>query len=197
MVDLDGEVVESAAISPHHHRGAFDDPRVQLHIADARKYLEDTEDNLRRNHRGLARPPGGWPCIFPVYPELLQPAPAEAEPGGCGGGAIGAVHDGQLGRLHGHIAHTRERLPAGLSISRHDPSFSLDWGFNLASLGPSPTGTDRPGGGPARLEERGCRLPVVLRRRGPPGMFMLLKNVRAALAEETRGHHRDDPLVVV
>lgn len=42
MVDIDGEVVEAckASLEPF-HRGAFDDPRVALHAADARAWLEE------------------------------------------------------------------------------------------------------------------------------------------------------------
>ena len=38
MVDLDGEIVDICRrFLPNHHRGAFDDPRVELHFADARQ----------------------------------------------------------------------------------------------------------------------------------------------------------------
>ena len=66
----------------------------------------------------------------------------------------------------------------------------------MASLGPSPTGlaaqeVDR------RLEERGCDSLWSYDGEAHLGMFMLLKNVRAALAEETRVITEDAPLVVV
>lgn len=42
MAELDGEVVEIAKRElPSVHGGAFDDPRVQLHIVDGRKYVEE------------------------------------------------------------------------------------------------------------------------------------------------------------
>ena len=44
MVDLDEEIVElSKLYLPKHHKGAFEDPRLELHHTDARAYLQDNE----------------------------------------------------------------------------------------------------------------------------------------------------------
>ena len=47
MVDIDQEVVDVCRRHlPSWHRGAFDDPRTELHFADARQYLEQTTDRF-------------------------------------------------------------------------------------------------------------------------------------------------------
>jgi spermidine synthase len=47
MVDIDEEVVELCRrFLPSWHRKAFDDPRAELHFADARKYLEESSDEF-------------------------------------------------------------------------------------------------------------------------------------------------------
>lgn len=47
MVDIDGEVVAvSKQHLPNHHQGAFEDPRLKLHVDDALKYAETTTDRF-------------------------------------------------------------------------------------------------------------------------------------------------------
>jgi len=47
MVDIDEEVVKLCRrFLPSWHRKAFDDPRAELHFADARKYLEESSDEF-------------------------------------------------------------------------------------------------------------------------------------------------------
>jgi spermidine synthase len=47
MVDIDEEVVKLCRrFLPSWHRKAFDDPRAELHFADARQYLEESSDEF-------------------------------------------------------------------------------------------------------------------------------------------------------
>ena len=197
MVDLDGEVVEICRrFLPNHHRGAFDDPRVQLHFADARQYLEDTEDTYDVIIVDLPDPQEAGPASFLYTQSFYSLLRRRLNPEG-----VVAVQSEQCmtGNLEAFtaISHTLGSVfPLVFPYHAMIPSFSLDWGFNLASLGPSPTGlaaleVDR------RLEERGCDSLWSYDGEAHLGMFMLLKNVRAALAEETRVITEDAPLVVV
>ena len=145
MVDLDGEVVEICRrFLPNHHRGAFDDPRVQLHFADARQYLENTEDTYDVIIVDLPDPQEAGPASFLYTQSFYSLLRRRLNPEGVVGGAVGAVHDWQPGGVHGHIAHPWERLPAGLSISRHDPLLFPGLGVQPGLAGPQPYGTDRP-----------------------------------------------------
>ncbi len=197
MVDLDGEVVEICRrFLPNHHRGAFEDPRVQLHFADARKYLEDTEDTYDVIIVDLPDPQEAGPASFLYTQSFYSLLRRRLNPEG-----VVAVQSEQCmtGNLEAFaaISHTLGSVfPRVFPYHAMIPSFSLDWGFNVASLGPSPTGlaaqeVDR------RLEERGCDSLWSYDGEAHLGMFMLLKNVRAALAEETRVITEDAPLVVV
>ena len=197
MVDLDGEVVEICRrFLPNHHRGAFDDPRVQLHIADARKYLEDTEDTYDVIIVDLPDPQEAGPASFLYTQSFYSLLRRRLNPGGVVAVQSEPCMTGNLEAFTA-ISHTLGSVfPRVFPYHAMIPSFSLDWGFNLASLGPSPTGltaqeVDR------RLEERGCDSLGSYDGEAHLGMFMLLKNVRAALAEETRVITEDDPLVVV
>jgi spermidine synthase len=197
MVDLDGEVVEICRrFLPNHHRGAFDDPRVQLHFADARQYLENTEDTYDVIIVDLPDPQEAGPASFLYTQSFYSLLRRRLNPEG-----VAAVQSEQCmtGNLEAFtaISHTLGSVfPRVFPYHAMIPSFSLDWGFNVASLGPSPTGlaaleVDR------RLEERGCDSLWSYDGEAHLGMFMLLKNVRAALAEETRVITEDAPLVVV
>ena len=197
MVDLDGEVVDICRrFLPNHHRGAFDDPRVQLHFADARQYLENTEDTYDVIIVDLPDPQEAGPASFLYTQSFYSLLRRRLNPEG-----VAAVQSEQCmtGNLEAFtaISHTLGSVfPRVFPYHAMIPSFSLDWGFNVASLGPSPTGlaaqeVDR------RLEERGCDSLWSYDGEAQLGMFMLLKNVRAALAEETRVITEDDPLVVV
>ena len=197
MVDLDGEVVEICRrFLPNHHRGAFDDPRVQLHIADARKYLEDTEDTYDVIIVDLPDPQEAGPASFLYTQSFYSLLRRRLNPGGVVAVQSEPCMTGNLEAFTA-ISHTLGSVfPRVFPYHAMIPSFSLDWGFNLASLGPSPTElaaqeVDR------RLEERGCDSLWSYDGEAHLGMFMLLKNVRAALAEETRVITEDDPLVVV
>ena len=197
MVDLDGEVVEICRrFLPNHHRGAFDDPRVQLHFADARQYLENTEDTYDVIIVDLPDPQEAGPASFLYTQSFYSLLRRRLNPEG-----VVAVQSEQCmtGNLKAFtaISHTLGSVfPRVFPYHAMIPSFSLDWGFNVASLGPSPTGL-APQEVDRRLEERGCDSLWSYDGEAHLGMFMLLKNVRAALAEETRVITEDAPLVVV
>jgi spermidine synthase len=197
MVDLDREVVEICQrFLPNHHRGAFDDPRVELHFSDARRYLETTSDTYDVIIIDLPDPQEGGPApllytqsFYNVLRQRLNPqgmVAVQSEP--CMAGNLQAFTA---------ISNTLKSVfPRVFPYHAMVPSFSFDWGFNLASLGPNPLGltareVDR------RLEERGCSSLRSYDGEAHRGLFMLPKHVREALEHETRVITEDDPLVVV
>jgi spermidine synthase len=197
MVDLDREVVEICQrFLPNHHRGAFDDPRVELHFRDARQYLETTSDTYDVIIIDLPDPQEGGPApllytqsFYNVLRQRLNPegmVAVQSEP--CMAGNLEAFTA---------ISNTLKSVfPRVYPYHAMVPSFSFDWGFNLASLGPNPLGltaqeVDR------RLEERGCTSLRSYDGEAQRGLFTLPKHVREALKHETRVITEDDPLVVV
>ena len=197
MVDLDGEVVDICRrFLPNHHRGAFDDPRVELHFSDARQYLETTEDAYDVILIDLPDPQEGGPASFLYTQSFYSLLRQRLNPGGLVAVQSEPCMTGNLDAFTAISNTLKSVFPKLFPYHAMVPSFSYDWGFNLASLGPSPLEltaqeVDR------RLEERGCNSLRFYDGEAHGGLFMLSKHVREALAKETRVITEDDPLVVM
>jgi len=197
MVDLDGEVVDVCRhFLPNHHRGAFDDPRVELHFSDAKEYLETTQDTYDVILIDLPDPQEGGPVPFLYTQSFYGLLRRRLNPGGMLAVQSEPCMAGNSEAFTA-ISNTLESVfPGVFPYHAMIPSFSFDWGFNLASLGPDPLQltaqeVDH------RLETRGCISLGSYDGEAHRGMFMLPKHIRKALAEETRVITEDDPLVVV
>ena len=65
MVDIDGDFIEySKRNLVEWHRGSFDDPRVELVIADGRKYIEESKDAFDVIIADLVDPLEGGPAVY-------------------------------------------------------------------------------------------------------------------------------------
>ncbi|MDA0988582.1 MAG: polyamine aminopropyltransferase [Chloroflexi bacterium] len=197
MVDLDGEVVDICRrFLPNHHQGAFDDPRVELHFRDAKEYLETTSDTYDVLIIDLPDPQEEGPASFLYTQSFYSLLRQRLNPDGMVAVQSEPCMTGNLDAFTA-ISNTLESIFQGVyPYHAMIPSFSFDWGFNLASLGPNPLEltaeeVDR------RLEQRGCDSLRSYDGEAHRGLFMLSKNIREALAEETRVITDDDPLVVV
>jgi spermidine synthase len=197
MVDLDGEVVDICRrFLPNHHRGAFDDPRTELHFRDAKQYLETTGDTYDVIIIDLPDPQEEGPASFLYTQSFYSLLRRRLNPGGMVAVQSEPCMAGNL-KAFTAISNTLESVfPRVFPYHAMVPSFSFDWGFNLASLGPNPREltaqeVDR------RLKERGCGSLRSYDGEAHGGLLMLPKHVREALAEETRVITEDDPLVVV
>ena len=197
MVDLDGEVVDICRrFLPNHHKGAFDDPRLELHFADARKYLEDT--------------PRAYDVILIDLPDPQEAGPAGAlytqnfydllrrrlNPGGVVAVQSEQLMTGNLDAFAAIASTLRSVFPGVHPYHAMIPSFSFDWGFNVATLGPNPLAMtadeiDH------RLRERGCDSLRSYDGKAHAGMFALARHLREAVDSETRIITEDEPLVVV
>lgn len=197
MVDLDGEVVDICRrLLPNHHRGAFDDPRVELHFKDARGYLETTPDTYDVILIDLPDPQEGGPAGLLYTQSFYSVLRQRLNPGGVVAVQSEPCMAGSLEAFTAITNTLKSVFPRVFPYHVMVPSFSLDWGFNVASLGPSPRRlstreVDR------RLVERGCGSLRFYDGQAQGGLFLLPKHVRKALAEETRVITEDDPLVVV
>lgn len=196
MVDLDREVVEVCArYLPNHHRGAFDDPRTQLHHRDAREYLETTPDTYDVIIIDLPDPQEEGPASFLYTRNFYSLLHRRLNPDG-----IMAVQSEpcMVGNLEAFSAinNTLESVfPNVYPYHIMVPSFASDWGFNLASTGPNPLALD-PSEIDRRLAERGLARLRFYDGVTHGGLFALPKHVRTALSDEQRIITEDDPLVV-
>ena len=196
MVDLDSEVVEVCVrYLPNHHRGAFDDPRTELHHRDAREYLETTQDTYDVIIIDLPDPQEAGPAsllytqnFYRLLSQRLNPQgvmAVQSEPCMVGNLEAFSAINNTLRSVFPHV------YPYHIMV----PSFASDWGFNLASLGPNPLAlnvqeVDR------RLADRGCALLRFYDGVTHNGLFALPKHVRTTLENEQRIITENDPLVV-
>ena len=196
MVDLDSEVVEVCVrYLPNHHRGAFDDPRTELHHRDAREYLETTQDTYDVIIIDLPDPQEAGPAsllytqnFYRLLSQRLNPQglmAVQSEPCMVGNLEAFSAINNTLRSVFPHV------YPYHIMV----PSFASDWGFNLASLGPNPLAlnvqeVDR------RLADRGCASLRFYDGVTHNGLFALPKHVRTTLENEQRIITEDDPLVV-
>jgi spermidine synthase len=182
MVDIDGEAVDFAKEHMQAwHRGAFDDPRAELVIGDAREYLQRTDESFDAIIVDVTDPVAGGPSYLLFTEEFYRLAAARLRPGGL----ISVQAESMaLPLIQGHaaVARTLGRVfPVVSGLAAFVPAFGEPWGFAVASH------TD----GPAALSA--SEVDARLAARGIVGrhydgethrhMFSLPKGVRRAVAE--------------
>ncbi len=146
MAELDPDVVEVAKLHfAKVHRGAFDDPRLQVTIGDGLTYLRQTSARYDLVSMDLTDPVG--PSV-----ELYSPATFALAKGAMAAGGALTLH---LGSPFSHPARVRETLGHLRQVFRlvtpyfvHIPLYGSVWGFACASdtldpRGMSPAEVDR------------------------------------------------------
>ena len=135
MLDLDQEVVDLCRrFLPQHSQGSFDDPRVKLVHADARGYLEATEEKFDVMIMDLVDPMEAGTAYLLYTEEYYRIAKDRLNPGGIlvtqsGPAGLPSYREcfttiyKTLGTIFEHTAPTQVHVPA----------FQTLWGFTLAS----------------------------------------------------------------
>lgn len=139
MVDLDKEVVDVCQkYLPEWSAGSFNDPRVNVSFADARKYLENSKDCFDIIFMDLPEPLAGGPCYLLYTKEFYQLVARRLNKGG----AIALQADylnAQQYYYHGSIAQTIGEVFQGVySYNAFIPSYGTSWGFIYASNSQDP-----------------------------------------------------------
>ena len=198
MVDIDREVVELCRkYLPNHHRGAFDDPRMELHHADAFKFLEETEDRYDVAIIDVPDPLETGPAYLLFTQEFYLLLRDRLKPQGLMVAQSGPTGPAFYQQCFSSVARTVASVfPTVYLCEAFVPSFGTTWGFVIGSLGPDPTSlsvqevdrciADRTNGG--------LRFYDGITHRG---MFSVPKYLREALDNETRIITRGEPLFVV
>lgn len=134
MVDLDGELVEICKkFMPEWADGAFDDPRVELHAADARAWIDDTRET--------------FDCVIHDLPQPLEDSPLRRLFSRQCFDRIATImaSDGVMcmqacsakmttNRMHLAAVHTaKTSFQYAHPMHAFIPSFSNDWGYCVAS----------------------------------------------------------------
>ncbi len=188
MVDIDRELVELCQKHlPEWHKGAFQDPRVELVFADGKEYVEQTDAAFDVIVVDVCDALEQGPALSLYTEEFYRRVRERLTPGGLL--VIQAMELSGLDyRDHRSVRDTLLKVfPLVRSYSTFIPSFWSEWGFLIASDGPDPAAVPS-----ALVGER-------LASRGPVGaedlraalafydpdthvrMFLLPKDVKAAL----------------
>ena len=134
MVDIDEQVVNVCRrFLSSWHRNAFDDPRAELHFADARKYLEGTSDRFDVIIIDLVDPLENGPARLLYTREFYQIVRDRLGPNGI---LTVQAEPAEWTNLDNFTAIT-STLGSVFSIAHpyqiHVPSFLSLWGFVSAS----------------------------------------------------------------
>ena len=186
MVDLDEEVVNLCRVYlSHFHQGAFDDPRTELHFADARKYLEDHKNKFDVAIIDIVDPLEAGPACLLYTKEFYELVKHRLTQNG-----IMVIQSGSCGWTNLHIfTAIVKTLKTVFNIVRpyhvYIPSFVDLWAFTTASMSLDP----------AELDSTNLRAMISGRLDKPlksldsisyPSMFMLPKITRQKLARSRR-----------
>jgi len=149
MVDIDGAVVEACRQHlPEMHQNAFDDPRTELVIGDALKYLDETDTQWDVVISDLSDPIEEGPSFQLFTKEYFEQIRDVLSPPGHFVVQAGPVAPAEL-QLHARIVNTLKAVfPHVQSYNSYVPTYAAPWGFALASrqsieTTPDPAAIDR------------------------------------------------------
>ncbi|MFQ5502685.1 MAG: spermidine synthase [Phycisphaerae bacterium] len=185
MVDIDGEVVEACKEHlPEMHRGCFDDPRLDVVIDDALRFLDETRPEWDVIISDLSDPIEEGPSFKLFTKETFEKTRAALARGGAMVVQSGPVGPAEM-NLHVRLAHTLGHVFENAhSYTSYVPTYASPWSFVLCSDRPIDTLPD-----PVAIDRRlsahttgGLRM---FDGSAYLGMLQLPKHLRAAIAEET------------
>jgi len=140
MVDLDKEVVDVCRrFLPSFHQNSFDDPRVELHFADARQFLAKNNDKFDIIIIDLADPLAGGPARFLYTREFYQIIKQRIEPEGIMSVQAESATWTDLENFTILASTLKTVFPVIRPYQTHIPSFTCLWGFISASENLDPT----------------------------------------------------------
>jgi spermidine synthase len=193
MVDLDADVVDECKRHlPEMHQGAFDDPRVELVIGDAREWLSASVHDYDVIISDLSEPLEHGPAYELFTKEYFELVRGTLAPGGFLSLQAGcaAPHDIDL---FARVANTVSAVFANARpYTSQIPSFATPWGFVLASseaLDPIP----QPDAIDEVLAQRTLGGLRMLDGQALWGLFLVSVYVRQAVESEDRVYTVSDP----
>jgi spermidine synthase len=197
MVDIDREVVELCKKHlPDHHRGAFDDPRLELVFEDAFAYLQAETGKFDIAIIDVPDPLEEGPAYLLFTQEFYRLLAQRMNPGGLLVAQSGPTGAAFVEQCFSAVAKTMSLVfEATYGSEAFVPAFGTTWGFMVASLGPDPLAFS-PDQIDARISERVTSDLRFYDGETHTGMFALPKYLRAAMSEETRIITADTPLYV-
>ncbi|MFC1967582.1 polyamine aminopropyltransferase [Chloroflexota bacterium] len=194
MVDIDGEVISfSRKYLPGRSRGAFEDSRTELHVADARGFLAECREIFDVVIIDLPDPIEEGPAYLLYTREFYQLVADRLTKNGIISVQAGSASLTGLLNLT-TVNNTLSSIFPIVRTGKVDmPCFGGPWGFTMASQSLDPSHLT-----PAEVDERiaARALPALRFYDGLThrGMFSLPKYLREALSRQTRLITDDEPL---
>ncbi|MEC4892616.1 MAG: fused MFS/spermidine synthase [Oscillatoria sp. PMC 1051.18] len=193
MVDIDGEVVEACREHLREmHENVFDDPRVELKIANALEVLDTTEQKWDIIISDLSDPIESGPSFQLFTKEYFEKVQRVLAPKGFFVVQAGPVSPGEI-KLHARLINTLKTVFANVvSYASHVPTYASPWGFGLASQEtidtlPDPQAIDR------LLEEKTNGGFKLMDGTTLLGMLQTPRHIRRAIAEHTQVYTLKEP----
>ncbi len=134
MIDIDGDVVAACKQHlPEMHQNAFEDPRVELIIADAQAVLDTTTETWDVIISDLSDPIESGPS-FPLFTkEYFAKLQRVLNPGGYVMVQAGPISPPEV-KDHARLVNTLKAVfDRVTSLSAPTPSYGRAWGFALCS----------------------------------------------------------------
>jgi spermidine synthase len=140
MVDIDEEVVSLCRrFLPSWHQKAFDDPRAELHFADARKYLEEGSDKFDVIIIDLVDPLEQGPANLLYTQEFYRIVKQKLRRDGIISVQAEPSEWRNLDNFAAIVNTLRSVFPIVCPYQAHIPSFLSLWGFVAASQSLDPS----------------------------------------------------------
>ncbi len=186
MVDIDEEVVSLCRrFLPSWHRNAFDDPRAELHFADAREYLERSSGRFDVIIIDLVDPLEQGPARLLYTREFYQIVKRKLGPAGIMSVQAEPSDWRNLDNFTAIVNTLRDVFPIARPYQVHVPSFFGLWGFVAASQSLDPC--------ELTAEEIDARISTRISNRlksydgfTHQGIFTIPKHIRRKLAARKR-----------
>jgi spermidine synthase len=194
MVDIDKDVIDICRrFLPSFHQGAFDDSRLELHIADVKAYLEDCQENFDVIILDLPEPIEEGPASVLHTKEFYQLVAEKLNSEGILSLQAGSSSWGSHECFTAIINTLKSVFTLVHPYATHVPSYASVWGFAVASKNLSllpPAEVNR------KISSRmkgGLRFYDGLTHQG---LFNLPKNLREAIDNEERVITEHEPLFI-
>jgi spermidine synthase len=196
MVDLDEQVVEVCRkYLPSFSAGAFDDPRAELIIGDARRFVEESPRTFDVIIIDLPDPLEVGPAQLLYTREFYTAVKHRLAPGGIISVQSESSRWYDLNAFVAIVRTISDVFAHAAPYQAHIPSFSSLWGFTAASetLAPEILGCDEVNERIARRVDGSLRS---YDGRTHAGIFSLPKHIRTALASAGNVITDTSPLAV-
>jgi len=196
MVDIDDEVIRVCReMLPRFSGGAFDDPRFELVVGDARKYVEESARSFDVIILDLPESLEAGPARFLYTREFYGAVKRSLNPGGI---VTVQSDNASWGCMYGFpaiVSTLKSVFPIVRPYQTHIPSFGGSWGFNTASvdldpLNLTPEAVDR------RIADRDVQALKFYDGITHRHLFSLPKHVRQRIQQEQRVISDANPLAI-